>query len=232
MVYNTQPSRRRSIMAITLHHLISPAKDKRASAQLFAEIFGLTVKPSEGRFAQVPLDEHLTIDFADDERTRGILHFVPDQLESHHYAFHVTDEEFDGIFGRVQAKGLAYGSGPTTETDGQVADRRGGRVFYFRELNGHLLEVMTAQERRGTEDGRRAGGWTISVESRRIPKVRSQESSHALATSPARLLAFRSPPAAPTPAAPTCATGPSAAQSRLGSGLAAPASESARHCWL
>ena len=131
-------------MAVTLHHLIIPAKDKRASAQLFAEIFGLTVKPSEGRFAQVPLDEHLTIDFADDEHTRGILHFVPEQLESHHYAFHVTDEEFDGIFRRVKAKGLAYGSGPTTETDGQVADRRGGRAFYFRERNGHLLEVMTA----------------------------------------------------------------------------------------
>ena len=120
------------------------ARQELNHLQLFAEIFDLTVKPSEGRFAQVPIDEHLTIDFADDEHTRGILHFVPEQLESHHYAFHVTDEEFDGIFGRVKAKGLAYGSGPTTETDGQVADRRGGRAFYFRELNGHLLEVMTA----------------------------------------------------------------------------------------
>lgn len=131
-------------MAVKLDHLIVPAKDKDASAQLFAEIFGLGVKPSQGRFAQVPLDEHLTIDFADDEHTRGILHFVPEQLESHHYAFHVTDEEFDEIFGRVKAKGLAYGSGPTSDTDGQVANRRGGRALYFRELNGHLLEVMTA----------------------------------------------------------------------------------------
>jgi len=66
-------------MAVTLHHLIVPAKDKLASAQLFAEIFGLTVKPSAGRFAQVPVDEHLTIDFADDEHTRGILHLPPKQ---------------------------------------------------------------------------------------------------------------------------------------------------------
>jgi hypothetical protein len=43
---------------------------------------------------------------------------------------------------------------------------------------------------------------------------------------------FTLPPAAPTPAAPTCATGPSAAQSPLDSGLAAPMSESARHHWL
>ncbi len=131
-------------MAVKLNHLIVPAKDKAASAQLFAEIFGLEVKPSEGRFAQVPIDEQLTIDFADDDHTQGILHFVPEQLESHHYAFHVTDDEFDGIYERVKAKGLAYGSGPTTDTDGRVGDRRGGRALYFREINGHLLEVMTA----------------------------------------------------------------------------------------
>ena len=131
-------------MAVTLHLLIIPAKDKRVSAQLFAEIFGLTVQPSEGRFAQVSIDEHLTIDSAAADHTRGLLHLVPNQLESHHDAFQGTDAEVDGIFGRVQAKGLAYGSGPTTETDGQVANRRGGRAFYFRELNGHLLEVMTA----------------------------------------------------------------------------------------
>ena len=131
-------------MAVKLNHLIVPTKDKAASAQLFAEIFGLEVKPSEGRFAQVPIDEDLTIDFADDDHTQGILHFVPEQLESHHYAFHVTDDEFDGIFERVKAKGLVYGSGPTTDTDGRVGDRRGGRALYFREINGHLLEVMTA----------------------------------------------------------------------------------------
>ena len=131
-------------MAVKLNHLIVPAKDKEASAQLFAEIFGLEVKPSQGRFAQVPIDDDLTIDFADDDHTRDILHFVPEQLENHHYAFHVTEEEFDGIFERVKTRGLIYGSGPTTDTDGQVGQRRGGRALYFRELNGHLLEVMTA----------------------------------------------------------------------------------------
>ena len=43
-------------MAIKLDHVIVPSKDKLASAQLFAEIFGLQVKASEGRFAQVPID--------------------------------------------------------------------------------------------------------------------------------------------------------------------------------
>ena len=133
-------------MAIKLNHTIVPAKDKVASAQLFAELFGLEMKPMDGsgRFAQVPVDENLTIDFADDEHTRELLHFVPEKLESHHYAFHVNDEEFDAIFGRVKAKGLIYGSGPYANTDGEVGHRRGGRAIYFKEINGHLLEVMTA----------------------------------------------------------------------------------------
>ncbi|HEU4344611.1 MAG TPA: VOC family protein, partial [Candidatus Binatia bacterium] len=40
-------------MTIVLDHTIVPAKDKVASAEFFAEIFGLKVKPSQGYFAQV-----------------------------------------------------------------------------------------------------------------------------------------------------------------------------------
>jgi hypothetical protein len=94
-------------MAVTLPHPLIPAKDKRAAARLFAAIFGLTVQPSEGRFAPVPLDEPLTLDFAAADHTRGLLHVVPNPLESHHDAFQVTEAACDGICGRVQVKGLA-----------------------------------------------------------------------------------------------------------------------------
>ena len=53
-------------MAIVLDHTIVPAKDKVASAEFFAEIFGLKVKPGQGRFAQVQINESLTFDFADE----------------------------------------------------------------------------------------------------------------------------------------------------------------------
>jgi catechol 2,3-dioxygenase-like lactoylglutathione lyase family enzyme len=120
-------------MAIRLDHTIVPAKDKVASAEFFAEIFGLKVKL--GHFAQVQINESLTFDFTDE----------PEPWRQH-YAFHVSDEEFEGIFGRVKAKGLAYGSGPFNHTDGQIYTRRGGRGFYFEDPNGHLLEVMTVPE--------------------------------------------------------------------------------------
>ena len=123
-------------MTIRLDHTIVPAKDKVVSAEFFAEIFGLTVKP--GYFAQVQINESLTFDFADEPD------FDPRTI--HHYAFHVSDAEFEAIFGRIKAKGLPFGSGPFNHTDSQIYMLRGGRGFYFEDPNGHLLEVMTVRE--------------------------------------------------------------------------------------
>jgi catechol 2,3-dioxygenase-like lactoylglutathione lyase family enzyme len=123
-------------MTIRLDHTIVPSKDKIASARFFAEMLGLTVTPGRGYFAQVRVNESLTFDFADDS----------DPFPSLHYAFHVSEPEFEAIFGRVKGKGIAYGSEPHSHTDGRINTRRGGRGFYFEDPNGHLLEVMTVPE--------------------------------------------------------------------------------------
>jgi catechol 2,3-dioxygenase-like lactoylglutathione lyase family enzyme len=120
-------------MTIQLDHTIVPAKDKDASADFFAEIFGLTVK--RGYFAQVQINESLTFDFSDEP-----------EPQSQHYAFHISDAEFEAIFDRVKARRIPYGSSPFNHTDGQIYNRRGGRGFYFADPNGHLLEVMTVPE--------------------------------------------------------------------------------------
>src|SRR5262249_20329716 len=117
---------------ITLNHTIVPAHDKEASARFFAGIFGLAYNGAAGHFAPVKVNDTLTMDF--DNR---------DEFQSHHYAFHVSDEEFDSIFGRVKAQGLAYGSGPQSQDDMQINTRRGGRGFYFKDPNGHSLELLT-----------------------------------------------------------------------------------------
>ena len=122
-------------MTIRLDHTIVPAKDKTASAEFFAEIFGLNVKPGEGHFVQVRVNESLTLDFDDDP-----------QPKMQHYAFHISESEFEAIFGRVKAKEIPYGSGPFNSADGQIYTRRGGRGFYFKDPSGHLLEVMTVPE--------------------------------------------------------------------------------------
>ena len=122
-------------MPILLDHTIVPTRDKLASAKFFAEIFGLNVQPGEGYFAQVQVNDSLTFDFADET-----------EPQSHHYAFHISDAEFEAIYRRVKAKGLPYGSGPYNHTDGKIYTRRSGRGFYFEDPNGHLLEVMTVPE--------------------------------------------------------------------------------------
>ena len=119
-------------MAITLNHTIVPSHDKETAARFFARIFGLTYEGSAGHFAPVRINETLTLDF--DNR---------DKFESHHYAFHVSDEEFDLIFQRVREGKIPYGSGPWSLEDGQLNSRRGGRGFYFRDPDGHILELMT-----------------------------------------------------------------------------------------
>jgi catechol 2,3-dioxygenase-like lactoylglutathione lyase family enzyme len=123
-------------MAIVLDHTIVPARDKDASARFFAQIMGLSYQGTSGHFAPVQVNESLTFDF-DNRET----------FESHHYAFYISDDEFDAILARVQAAGRPYGSGPMSHQDGKINTRRGGRGFYFADLDGHLLEVMTTPEK-------------------------------------------------------------------------------------
>src|SRR3984957_20466148 len=120
-------------MTIVLNHTIVPAHDKTASAEFFARIFGLEYKGPHSHFAPVQVNDGLTLDF--DERG---------DFESHHYAFMVSEIEFDAIFDRVKAEGIAYGSGPRSRTDRAINHRKGGRGGYFDDPNGHGLEIPTA----------------------------------------------------------------------------------------
>ena len=117
---------------IMLNHTIVPSHDKEASAAFFARIFGLRYDGPAGHFAPVQVNDSLTLDW--DNR---------DQFESHHYAFMVSDEDFEAVFGRLKAEGVRYGSGPSSPEDGQINTRHGGRGLYFRDPDGHLLEIMT-----------------------------------------------------------------------------------------
>ena len=119
-------------MAIQLDHTIVPAKDKEAAARFFARIFGLEYQGLHYHFAPVRVNESLTLDF---DNAEGFEH--------HHYAFKVSDEEFDAIFERIKAEQVTYGSEPFAQDNMQINDRLGGRGFYFRDPSGHSLELLT-----------------------------------------------------------------------------------------
>lgn len=123
-------------MAIVLNHTIVPARNKQDAARWFADIFGLPFdEAATAHFAPVRINDTLTLLF-DDERN-----FPPS-----HYAFHVSDAEFDAIFGRVQASGVRFGSAPGNFEDGKLNCWNGGRGVYFRSPDGHVLELMTVPQ--------------------------------------------------------------------------------------
>ncbi len=119
-------------MAIELNHTIVPSRDKEAGARFFARVFGLTYEGVHGHFAPVHVNKSLTLDF--DDR---------DEFEHHHYAFHVSEDEFDTIFTRIKAEEIPWGSGPRSLEDMDINHRKGGRGVYFRDPDGHVLELLT-----------------------------------------------------------------------------------------
>src|ERR1700687_3473332 len=129
----TNDNPREATMSIVLDHTIVPAHDNEASARFFARIFGLRFEGSMSHFAPVRVNDTLVLDF--DTRST---------FERHHYAFKVSEPEFDAIFRRVENEGIPYGSGPRSPDDMEINHRNGGRGCYFKDPNGHLLELLTA----------------------------------------------------------------------------------------
>jgi len=119
-------------MAILLDHLIVPSHHPVDAAQSLAHVLGVPWETGRGHFTPVYVNDTLTLDF--DER---------DGFASHHYCFHVSDEEFDGIFERVCNAGIVYRSTPRGPDDRQMNTRMGGRNFYWTDSDGHIWEVLT-----------------------------------------------------------------------------------------
>ena len=75
----------------------------------------------------------VTVDFMD----------VDGDVTTQHYAFAVSDDEFDAIFDRVRARGLTYWADPFRSRPGQIRSTNGSRGVYFEDPSGHLLEILT-----------------------------------------------------------------------------------------
>ena len=60
-----------------------------------------------------------------------------------HYAFLVTELEFDEIFARIRQRDLTYWADPSQKQRGRINEWDGGRGVYWSDPNGHLLEIIT-----------------------------------------------------------------------------------------
>jgi catechol 2,3-dioxygenase-like lactoylglutathione lyase family enzyme len=116
-----------------LDHTIVTADDHQASAAFVADLLGLPAPVTLGHFAVVHVGEVTTLDFV----------HVDGPVKSQHYAFLVTEAEFDEIFARITAQGLGYWADPGHNEPGRINTWDGGRGVYFDDPNGHNLEIIT-----------------------------------------------------------------------------------------
>jgi catechol 2,3-dioxygenase-like lactoylglutathione lyase family enzyme len=121
-------------MTVKLNHTIVHSKDPRAAANFFAEVFGLGKPAPFGPFLDVEVANEVTLAFLDAE---GMA------IQMQHYAFLVSEKEFDQIFGRIKERGLEYWADPGQKQKGQINRHYGGRGVYFEDPSGHLLEIIT-----------------------------------------------------------------------------------------
>ena len=118
-------------MPVQLNHTIVHARDKRESATFLSGILGLPEPTPYGPFLVV-------------EAANGVsLDFIEEPGEPQHYAFLVTEEEFDAIFDRITERGLTYWADPARRRPGEINTNDGGRGVYWEDPNGHFLEIIT-----------------------------------------------------------------------------------------
>jgi catechol 2,3-dioxygenase-like lactoylglutathione lyase family enzyme len=120
-------------MVAQLNHTIVAARDKHESATFLSEVLGLPTPVEFGHFVVVPTGNGVSLDFADTD----------EKIAAQHYAFLITEEEFDEVFARIQQRGITFWPNPSRGNEGQINHRDGGRGFYFEDPSGHYLEVLT-----------------------------------------------------------------------------------------
>jgi len=128
-------------MSVELNHTIIPAKDKWVSAKFLADILNLEAGPEWGHFVPVKTANGVTLDF--DTR---------EEFRPGHYAFLVSDAEFDAAFARIRAQGVRYYADPRRTKPGEINHLHGGRGVYFDDPNGHVMEIITTLRRPARAD--------------------------------------------------------------------------------
>ncbi|MFJ8663447.1 VOC family protein [Streptomyces sp. NPDC093795] len=121
-------------MPVELNHMIVHARDNRESAEFFANLLGLEITAEWDPFIAVDLNNGVTLDFA----------AIPeDRITPQHYAFLVSEEEFDAAYAQIGQRGIEHYADPHRKHPGTINHNDGGHGVYFVDPVGHLFELIT-----------------------------------------------------------------------------------------
>jgi extradiol dioxygenase family protein len=122
-------------MPIAFNHTIVAARDKRESAEFLTELFELPSPVPFGHFLTVTLEHGASLDYA--EVSEG------EAIRPQHYAFLVTEDDFDAIYGKISSRAMQHWADPAGRRPGEFNTNDGGRGVYFRDPAGHYREILT-----------------------------------------------------------------------------------------
>jgi catechol 2,3-dioxygenase-like lactoylglutathione lyase family enzyme len=120
-------------MTAQLNHTIVWCSDKHRSSVFMAEMLGLPAPVPFAHFMVIALGNGVSMDFME----------KPGPVSPQHYAFLVSDAEFDAGFAKITEKGLTYWADPARSRPGEINRHWGGRGVYFEDPDGHFLELIT-----------------------------------------------------------------------------------------
>ena len=120
-------------MTAQLNHTIVYSSDPTKSARFLAEMLGRPAPVRFGHFELVELDNGVSLDFA----------AADGPIRPQHYAFLISDADFDAVFGRIRNRGLQYWADPRRSRLHEINHNDGGRGVYFPDPDDHFLEVIT-----------------------------------------------------------------------------------------
>ncbi|BBZ42970.1 VOC family protein [Mycobacterium parmense] len=122
-------------MTVSFNHTIVASRDKHESAEFLAELFGLPSPKPFGHFMVVELAHGASLDYSDVAEGSDIAR--------QHYAFLVSEQEFDTIYGKISSRGLQHWADPGATRPAEINHNDGGRGVYFLDPSGHAMEILT-----------------------------------------------------------------------------------------
>lgn len=122
-------------MAVQLNHHIVHSRDPEASAQLLTELLDLPAPTRFGPFIVVQAANGVSLDFMETQEEK---YLVPN-----HYAFLVSETEFDDVWRRIKDRGIDFYADPAGRKKGEINHHFGGRGLYWAGPDGHWMEIIT-----------------------------------------------------------------------------------------
>lgn len=120
-------------MPAQLNHTIVWCRNQQQAARFLADILGRPAPRKFAHFDVVELDNGVSLDFAD----------AAGEIAPQHYAFLISEEDFDGAYARIRAGNIAHWADPARRKPGEINRNDGGRGVYFLGPDGHFLELLT-----------------------------------------------------------------------------------------